>query len=217
MKPSKRMAERLDRLKFASLPVRYVYPSVAFEQGWLRGYDVYDYPTEGALPFVLISDASDDDNHASFIDQSNHRSLVRDFGGALVHVGSQLGFFVHSTGDDLISIAISLRDEYPLYDESDLSELEQEAITESWGQYLAADVYRTLPEWAQELWDRAEEISADRDALRDAFWSALSDSDYYPECSGNEVNWDYDECAEIMTGIVRNMVRASLGRPPLAA
>jgi hypothetical protein len=210
------MTERLDRLKSANYPVQYAVPADAFDRGWLRWYDITDYPGEGDLPFVVCRDASDDDNHAGFIDQSNHRSLVRDFGGALVHVNSELGFFVHSAPDELIDAVIGLRD-YAVYDESDWSELESDAITESWGQYLRSDVYRTLPEWTQELWDRAEGLSTDPNALRDAFYSALHDAEYYPECSDNEVLWDYDRCAEIMTDVVRNTVRASLGRPPLAA
>lgn len=75
---------------------------------------------------------------------------------------------------------------YPLYDESDLSELESEEISEAWDQYLRWDIYRDLPEDLRDLWDAIDDPSA----IRDAFYEALSDIDYYPEHSGYDIQWD---------------------------
>jgi hypothetical protein len=210
------VAARLAELRSHGVRVQYADPAEAYDMGraYLPAHHVSAYEYERDMPFAIIPGASDGRHYqADFIDNSNFRSLERDFGSAVVRIGYSgcdgLGVFVHSVSDELIRVICGLVD-YAIYDESDLSELESDEITESWS-WLSSDVYRQLPEPLQDLYfDMGEEC------VRDEFWSLVSQSDYYPECAGGEVVWDMDKAEKFVVTAIRNKRRAELGRPALA-
>ena len=68
------------------------------------------------------------------------------------------------------------------------AELESEEITESWDQYVQADLTSEIngdlfPEIA-DLWD-----GMTGDDQRTMFWSVVSDLDIYPEHDGLDIRW----------------------------
>ncbi|GGN40202.1 hypothetical protein FHR83_007092 [Actinoplanes campanulatus] len=211
-----KLAERIDDLKRAGFSVRYADPADVYEKG--RIHSAYAHPfayDETERPFVEVDGAISEDwaGQVSFWEISNFRSLERDYGMAFFRVGytgcDGLGFFLHSVSDRLINTVIGLKEQYPVYDESDLSELEYEAAHESFSGYLFADLYSDLPEWWQEV---ADEFT--REEIEQGFWQAVSEDDFYPECSGNDVIWG-DSAEKFLLISLRNLKRKSLGRPAL--
>lgn len=210
----KLLAEKLDRLRRAGFTIDYVDARKAYEQGYVR-HDFREvaqcYGTDGCVPFVNF-DVRDECAYgqSSTLDRSNYRSLVRDFPGAFVPISytnvNSLGGIVHSMSDDLIDTMIGLLEQYPIYDESDMSDLEWEEISEAFDQYLWADTLRDLPEEWQDVADMFTEAE-----IRDAFYAAMYEADYYPEHGGLDIDWDDRQVAGIAVDALTALVREHCG------
>lgn len=129
---------------------------------------------------------------SSTVNQSNYRSIKRDFpqypwvDTSYTNVNA-LGIFVADLDDEMTGVLVGLKEQYPVYDESDLSELESDEIGESWSQYVRSDIWREMSEYCRTLiWDDLGE-----DTVTDLFWEAVSNDVFgsYPEHAGVEVLW----------------------------
>lgn len=124
--------------------------------------------------------------------RSNYRSLKRDFPefpwvDTSYTNTDALGCFVADLDDDMTGTMVGLAETYPLYDESDVSELEHEEIHESWAAYMRGEVQSELPEVTRTvIWDALGE-----DTVTDLWWACASDDVFgsYPEHNGVEVVW----------------------------
>jgi hypothetical protein len=90
-------------------------------------------------------------------------------------------------------------DDYPVLDESRMSELEQEEIDESWDNWIAYDFQRAL----ERRFD-VDDFDIDGDKLRAIFDDACNESSTYPEHTGSEVIVDIDRIVRVVTA---DMVR----------
>lgn len=140
----------------------------------------------------------------STMDESNMRSLLRDYPDTFYRVGYSgadvLGAFICDLDDDMANMLIGLVEQYPLYDESDLSELEDEQITESWGQFASADLYRGMSDKVQDEW-----FAIGEERVEQLAWSLVhaakegrvkvigyGSGDECVHHTGHEVSWDYE-------------------------
>lgn len=202
------MRDKLELVEDAVyLELRYVDASDAYEKGYVRWSDLEKYSGPGLVPFVEVTGASNGlgGYDASTVDRSNFRALQRDYPNVFLPVSysnlDTLGFFVHSVDESVIHLATNLGEQYPVYDDSDLSALEDEEITESFEQYLWWDLRDRLTDAEN---DFVSEMG-DRSRLRDAFFSATHEGDYYPEHDGMEVRWDMDRAAEFLRQAIRSL------------
>ena len=140
---------------------------------------------------------------SSTYDMSNHRSMLRDFpygtGGLIVVRWSnvdELAIRLDKVSRELLEACEGLLD-YPLYDESDHSELEQELEAENWDLYGRHDFVRELEQ---------RDYSADdvpEDALDEAFWEACQQFNVYAEFEFDACHWrgmGDDEFVEFVAG-----------------
>lgn len=215
------MQERIDTLKRHGYKIRYASPRDAYDfvrLSWTQVSEYSEYP--GDVPFVELRDCVSEDRQGyggTFRQQSNFRSLERDYAATVVRIGysnsDTLGFFVHSVSDDFIHLACRLTDG-AIYDESDWSELEDEAVRESFAAWLHSDLYRDMPEWAQDL-----DFEFNNEDVESEFWSLITDEQLWDtergalyECYDSEVSWDMDAAQEILIRALRNLKRRALGR-----
>ena len=192
--------ERIDRLQRAGFRVFYVRAEPReIEYGYLSPYGHTGYALPGSRAYVDLGDVASDaeDNYydgftGSTISRSNYRSLNRDYPETFTRISysdsNSLAALVAHLTDEHVSILCGLKVDYPLYDESDLSELESEEISESWGQYVQADltseINSSLAEEISDLWDELSD-----DDQRTMFWSVCDDLDIYPEHDGHDIHW----------------------------
>lgn len=118
----------------------------------------------------------------SAVERSNHRSLERDYPESFVDATAFPGSHtlmmpLSAVTEELVNLLTGLRDEYPLYDESDHSELEMELADEAWGAYARYDLVRDLRDAGvpDETLDAISEAE-----LRERFYTAVSESNEYP-------------------------------------
>jgi hypothetical protein len=178
---------KTETLKSAGFPVIHAYrPDEG--QDYITWNTYQDYPGEGTEPYVDLSRVGRGEDQAgqtTTLDRSNFRSLIRDYPDTFTTISysnvDALGAFITDLSDELVSILAGLVTDYPVYDESDMSELEDGEITESWAQYVSADI--------------RSEIQSDRwDSLTDEgqcnmFWFAVTHLGIYPEHDGHDVLW----------------------------
>lgn len=185
-----------EQLRDAGFPVRYAFrPDEG--QEYIVWHDLSDYRAQDSEPYADLSRIARGEDRAgqvSTIDRSNFRSLLRDYPGTFTPVSyadcDTLGAFVADLTPELVTILTGLAEQYPLYDESDLSELEAEEISDSYEQYARADAESLLPDAARDRWDAMAPT-----AQRDLFWDVVSGHDLYPEHDGRDVCWRYEELA----------------------
>lgn len=158
-----------------------------------------------ALMMVVIRHATTNERSGndSIMDESNYRSLVRDFPYAFVRVSYSncdgLATFAHILDHDeeLRKVVVGLADEYPLYDESDWSELENEKKEESWDAYvwadLSSDVKNALDkelnrEGNDDVWTSIDEwVDDSEDKMREVFFNLAYES-----------GWEFSDASEWM-------------------
>lgn len=142
---------------------------------------------EDATTVELSSVAMDDDpmGQATTWQRSNYRRLMADYPDVLTRDYYWLSANVRDLSDELVSVLCGLATEYPLYDESDVSELESDDVWEAFAAYLHADLRRSLTSAERELWDLLP-----FDALRTAFYGGMHEADYSPEHDGRDIRWD---------------------------
>lgn len=181
----------------------------------------WDYRADG--PVWLTTPFSINARGDSPLAESNYRVIAADLEkvaayGTDYRVDLWPGGSIHTLqvrADDALALSavqrwVSALADYPVADDDDLSALESETIYESFGQWAGSDIYRGLPEWAEELWD-----SFDYQAVEDEFWIAVYEyagSDVVAYIDGDTVAWDFDAAEQIMIGVLRRMRRRELGR-----
>ena len=215
------LEEKLEALRSAGFKVRYADPAEVCSNGYVHGSSLWrEYPADdGERPFVDFGIRGEDYyGQSSTVERSNFRSLLRDFGDAFVRVSysnvDSLGGFPHSMSDDAINAVIGIVEQYPVYDESDLSELEDEEITESWGQYLWQDTYSGLSEEWQAVADLFDESwLKGTHEIRDAFFAECHADGYYPQHDSHDVRWDEDKVAELVNRALCKLVAEHFGPP----
>lgn len=215
------MADKLQALESAGFAIRVADPRAGHANGYVSWSGVVDSghaePTD--RPYVdLGSVARGDDrfDQTSTWERSNFRSLIRDFPGLFVPTSysnvDSLGVFVHDLNGATLEMLIGLKDDYPIYDESDLSELEYGEISEAFDQYLFSDWRNGA---AEEWTDVADLFTPDRwDApseVRDAFYAAMSESGYFPEHDGHDVRWDDSKVQAAMEAALTRLVAETFG------
>lgn len=150
----------------------------------------------------------------STVDESNMRSLLRDYPGTFYRVGYHgaeiLGAFICDLDDDMANILIGLVEQYPLYDESDHSMLEHEQMHDSWGEWAAQEVYGRLTDRVQDEWhaigdERVSELLWD--LVRAAQEGKAKRIGYGSgwECvqhNGAEVVWNWDEVVPYLASAI---------------
>jgi hypothetical protein len=127
------------------------------------------------------------------LDRSNFRSIMRDYPDMFTPTSysntDSLGAYVGNLTEDVISELCGLVTGYPVYDESDMSELESDEITESFDSYVRRDITCEIAESHRDTW----EFLLTPDEQESAFWSAVTAADYYPEHDGHDVCWRYED------------------------
>lgn len=166
------------------------------------GHDDY------GMPFVDLGRvAADDDGceRCDTVQRSNFRVLMKinesmEVNGdrpAFTTVGygrtTYLGAFIDDLDNEMIDTLIGLREQYPILDEEDLSELEHEEITASWDAYLRSDLYLAMDRLRGRtgslrlIWDHLGEEAVER-----LFWDAVQDERFggmIPTHDGRDVVW----------------------------
>lgn len=182
-----------------------------------REDSVYDQ-TDDAVRYLEITETAWGDYTGSTYYRSNARSIRRDYGKHVVTVTGSHGFEVLVVPLDiqipteLYDAIIGLRD-YPLYDESDLSELESELESEDWESWGRSDWTGEIRKLAQQQ-DSDDDVSElDDSAYVDAlFWDMCSDGEtgYWQAETAVSGYWtDFEHAAE--------QAWAEIGRRRMAA
>lgn len=207
------LTEKLEELRSAGFRIEYADPADVYQYGRIGAVYLHPMPySDAERPFVIVDGATGEcsfDQSPVYV-RSNFRSLQRDYGLALVEVGYSntdgLGFFVHSVSNDLIGTVIGLKVEYPIYDESDWSDLENEEITASFGQYAYADWRNATSEEWTEIADLFTETEVEA-----AFWDAADAAHVWPEHDGRDVLWTDDTFAECVEAALCALIAAQYG------
>ncbi len=186
---------RVSALRSAGFSVRYAYrPDEG--QSYIAWHDLSDSPVD-AEPFVNLSSIARGDDAAgqtTTLARSNYRSLVRDYPDTFCPVSyanvDALGTFVADLSDELTEVLTGLAEEYPVYDEEDMSELESDETTESYADYARADAEHEMDEETRDLWDQLALVSDT--AQESLWWQVCSDNqgNDYAEHDGYSANWD---------------------------
>jgi len=188
------VAEKTDRLTRAGFTIGYATRADAELFGYLLPRDIETHATLAhgdAIPHVdlgRVARGDDSYDQTSTVLRSNYRVLHAEHDDtpwvdvSYVNVNS-LGIFVEDLSDDMVDLLCDLSTDYPLLDENDHSELEQEGIEESAETLVRWDL--TLPDGPeQELWDTLE-IQERLELL----WNTVLNEDLQPEHDGLDVHW----------------------------
>lgn len=212
------LTETTNQLRQADFAIGYAFPQDAERFGYLnsstgvsfewyagsRVHHVDGAPSEhyGIAYVDLGAVAYEDDNrgHGDTVKMSNYRSLRRDFPqvpwvDTSYSNTNTLGVFVRDLGEDMVNLLIGLVEQYSVYDESDLSELESDQIDESWAGWLRSDLWSELGHLTPMGSDTVRTVMWDglgEELVTDLFWSAVSQEWFgsnVPEHSGSEIMW----------------------------
>jgi hypothetical protein len=191
---------KIDQLRRADFSIKYT-DRLTDDETFIRPTRLYDYQLDGTVAYAdlgRVARGEDYYDQTSTVDRSNYRSLMRDYPEFFTPISytnvDSLGAFVSVLTDELVGILTGLVEQYPVYDESDLSELESEEVTESWDQYVSSDIRREMSETALDMWDELAD-----DTQREMFWTAVEATDSYPEHDGHDVCWRYDAIVRHIT------------------
>jgi hypothetical protein len=183
-----------EQLKRAGFTVSYANREDV-SNGTLPPYGHYFHASRSAglsayVDLGNVARGEDAAGQASYVDRSNFRRLTVDYPTAFTPIGyvnvDSLGAFVADLDGDLVDVLCGLATDYPVYDEDDMSTLEQDTITEEWADFAASDFGRELPEDAEEAWDALSESEQ-----AEMFWSACEEAGQYPEAASVEILWSY--------------------------
>lgn len=205
----KAMDDRVTELKRAGFTVSYAWRDDAKQFGYLSSSRITgEYGMFGRSltvtgeasehygePYVSFDGVATTEcayGQADTVRRSNYTAIRRDYpqfpwvDTSFMNV-NVLGCFVSDLGDDVTGLFIGLAEQYPVYDESALSDLEHEEIHESWAEYMRDEIWSELPEVTRTtIWDYLGE-----DTVTDLWWTCASADvfGYYPEHRGVEVVW----------------------------
>lgn len=203
------LVDRVDTLKRAGFTVSYAWRDDASRFGYLNssslsgdycgGYRVRtvsglasEIDGEPYVSFDAIATTECAYGQADTVRRSNYTAIRRDYprfpwvDTSYLNTDS-LGCFVADMDDDVTDLVIGLAEGYPVYDESEMSNLEHEEIDASWAGFMRSEVWRELPEVTRTImWDTIGE-----DTVTDLWWACVSDDVFgnYPEHRGTEVVW----------------------------
>lgn len=215
-----KMAERIETLERAGYKVRYADIRKAYQ--WsdphVSCWDLHDSPYgDRTSPYVEFGDVASGEDYYSQTttwQRSNFRRLLQDYGRKLAAMSytnvDALGAFVVNLDEDLLNLIIGLREQYPIYDEEDMSALEDEEITEAFASYLHADLYRDLPEW----WQDIDSSFSDKE-IEEAWWEcvwAMDQDGGLVEHNGIECVWNDKKALSVLIAALRMLQRRKLGR-----
>lgn len=203
------MDDLVTELKRAGFTVSYAWREDAKQFGylstsqlngeWMGGYRYLTVTGEASenygepyVSFDAVATTECSYGQADTVVRSNYAAIRRDYPDfpwvdtSYLNCNA-LGCFVADIDDDTAGMLIGLVESYPVYDESAMSDLEQEEIEESWAGYMRAEVWRELPEVTRTtIWDYLGE-----DTVTDLWWTCVSAEVFgnYPEHRGTEVVW----------------------------
>lgn len=130
--------------------------------------------------------------------RANYRALTRDYPETFTDIDysnvAHLAITADRLTEELASLLGRLANDYPVYDEEAMSELENEEISESVSDYVIHDIAREMDGQTREAWD-----DLTRDEQIAMVFNVCQSIDYYPEHSGLEVLWRYEELAPAIT------------------
>lgn len=203
------LVDRVDELKRAGFTVSYAWRDDAARFGYLNSSSLsgdycggYRVRTVTGLasevdgePYVSFDGVATTEcayGQADTVRRSNYTAIRRDYPNfpfvdtSYLNTNS-LGCFVSDLDDDMTGLFIGLVENYPVYDESAMSDLKYEEIHESWAGFMRGEVWSELPEVTRTImWD-----SLGEDAVTDLWWECVSNDVFgnYPEHHGTEVVW----------------------------
>jgi hypothetical protein len=197
---------RTETLRSAGFPIVYAHrPDEG--QGWIAWHDRSDYPRDDTEPYADLSAVGKGEDYydqSSTLDRSNYRRLREDYPDTFTPTSysnvDTLGAFVADLSDELTETLIGLREQYPVYDEEDMSALETDEINEQWQDFASDELGKELPPDASEAWS-----ALTKDERWRVFSEACDAAGYYPEHSGIEVLWSY--AYERTAGIIAERIR----------
>jgi hypothetical protein len=128
-------------------------------------------------------------------------AIIRIFAG----FGTTLFLFrsdLATLGDEFSILAdqIDMLDDYPCFDDEIVSEIESEWETEAWENWLRSDLTRSLPD---DLDD--DEFDWTEDELRDAYRTAMDETNTYPTPECSSVYVDVDRIKDSFADALRSM------------
>jgi hypothetical protein len=191
--PTVDIDDMIRRLRRASFPV-YRCQRPAAETGFLLPRDVNPEQSTGEAWVDLgsVARGGDTAGQTSTVLRSNYRTLHREHPDLFTDLAyanvSNLGAFVADLTNELVATLVRLARIHLVFDEDDLSQLEDDEIGQAWEDYLRYDVRADLSEPEQDTL-----LAADPNAVRDAFYRALTTQDYYPEHTGLDIRWDHNQ------------------------
>lgn len=158
------------------------------------------------IPMTIIEYASGSDYSGSLVERSNARCLKADFPWLITLHGGHGTFGVAYLGrrehqnDRLIEAIESLAD-YPLYSETDHSDLEWERASEAWDDYGRADFRRALTKYLDAVYEPDEhDLDLASDERIDDLWRAaterLQGGESFLNESGSAIHFPIDDVIE---------------------
>lgn len=179
--------------------------------------DTHNMRRENTRIFIDLSDigkGEDTAGQADSVQRSNFRTLREAFPGQFTAVSYSnvdcLGAYVGNLTPYAIETLISLRTQYAVYDEDDLSQLEHDEVYESY-EYAMPDVVDHLSDEHRDMWDalsdvilpaytRNEVTIEERAAQPDLFWDAYlqNGGNNYAEHQGLEIVWNEKAMAKAL-------------------
>jgi hypothetical protein len=174
--------------------------------------------TRETASHVVIRYASYSDYSGSYVEVSNHRSLLRDFPGQFVDLygdyGTRALMLPVSCLNESVLEAIAGLADYPLYDDEDSSELETEWTEEAITDYLKADMVNYLDRANRSTESEALQATND-DELREHVWTFYSEAGEYPytEAVGSVVFPNSDYLTEHVVTAILDRWAADLAKP----
>lgn len=226
MRDQPTLRAKIVALRGAGFPIRYVYRSeVRWEYppggpsrevtelrephgGTVWCSDGRDrpagYPCRAYADLSRVGKGECQAGQSSTLDRSNFRSLIRDYPGMFTPTAwsnvDGLGAYAGNLTAEVIGILAGLADQYPVYDDEDMSELESDEITESFDQYARADAESDMDEQTRDLWDQ---LALTSDSAQEAlWWQVCSDNqgNDYCEHDGYSANWDLSRFLPALSG-----------------
>lgn len=189
---------------------------VAGDSVWADGYGGLESSysvtdPEGTLHrFVVLRMTAWGDYVGDSVTRSNHRTLLEDYPDTFVHLRGAYGYEALALPMLAViptALADALRevhDEYPLYDESDLSALESELEDDDWACYVRDDFRSAILEASGDDEDDLG-IGLDDESLLERYWQGRQDDriEWYAETAvGGYVRGLEEYAREIVAEIV---------------
>ena len=178
--------------------------------GFYRIMSVDDYNgkyrmSEDSVTYLEVPGTVWGDYCGSVYNRSNMRRLLEDYPDTFVTVGMDFSSTclllpLNSAMPEGLGDILDGLEDYPIYDESDLSELETEMTDEAWDRWGAWDLRRDLEKALGD--DSLEDV--EDDALREAWWAACEVAGFYPyaEDATNMILWDGHVLEALKTSIL---------------